>query len=113
MTGDDEIAAAKRDWVYDNPYLLLALAALFWSGNHLVGRAIGGEVPPVGISTVRWLLPTIALGLFAFPLIRRDWPIIRTHWGILLLARHRRRSPLHRRTVYWPAIHDSAQRLSA
>jgi drug/metabolite transporter (DMT)-like permease len=84
MTGDEEIAPAKRDWVYDNPYLLLALAALFWSGNHLVGRAIGGEVPPVGISTVRWLLPTIALGLFAFPLIRRDWPVIRTHWGILL-----------------------------
>jgi drug/metabolite transporter (DMT)-like permease len=57
---------------------------LFWSGNHVVGRAIGGEVPPIGISTVRWLLPTIALGFLAFPHIRRDWPVIRAHWGILL-----------------------------
>jgi drug/metabolite transporter (DMT)-like permease len=73
-----------KPWVYDNPYLLLALAALFWSGNHIVGRAISGEVPPIGISTVRWLLPTTALGFFAFPLIRRDWPIIRAHWGIML-----------------------------
>jgi drug/metabolite transporter (DMT)-like permease len=64
--------------------LLLALAALFWSGNHIVGRAIGGEVPPIGISTVRWLLPTVALGFFAYPHIRRDWPVIRAHWGILL-----------------------------
>jgi drug/metabolite transporter (DMT)-like permease len=84
MTGDQEKASAKRGWIYDNPYLLLALAALFWSGNHIVGRAIGGEVPPIGISAVRWLLPTIALGLFAFPLIKHDWPVIRAHWGILL-----------------------------
>jgi hypothetical protein len=24
-----------------SPYLLLALASLFWSGNHIVGRASG------------------------------------------------------------------------
>lgn len=84
MTGDDEKASARHGWIYDNPYLLLALAALFWSGNHIVGRAIGGEVPPVGISTVRWLLPTIALGIFALPHIRKDWPVVRAHWGILL-----------------------------
>jgi len=84
MTGEKEKAKARRGWIYDNPYILLALAALFWSGNHIVGRAIGGEVPPIGISTVRWLMPTIALGIFAFPHIKRDWPVIRSHWGILL-----------------------------
>jgi drug/metabolite transporter (DMT)-like permease len=84
MTGGEDRTPAKRGWLHDNPYLLLALAALFWSGNHIVGRAIGGEVPPIGISTVRWLLPTIALGFLAFPYIRRDWPVIRAHWGILL-----------------------------
>jgi len=70
--------------MYDNPYVLLALAALFWSGNHIIGRAIGGKVPPIGISTVRWLLPTIAIGVLAFPHVKRDWPVIRAHWGILL-----------------------------
>ena len=84
MTGEKDKARARRGWIYDNPYVLLALAALFWSGNHIVGRAIGGEVPPIGISTVRWLLPTIALGFIAFPHIKRDWPVIRAHWGILL-----------------------------
>ncbi len=84
MTGDEEKVPAKRGWIYDNPYLLLALAALFWSGNHIVGRAIGGEVPPLAISTIRWLFPTIALGLIGFPHLRRDWPVIRARWGILL-----------------------------
>ena len=81
MTGDEDKAPARHGWIHDNPYLLLALATLFWSGNHIVGRAIGGEVPPIGISTVRWLLPTVGI---AFPHIRRDWPLIRAHWGILL-----------------------------
>jgi len=74
---------AKRG-LLGNPYLLLALAALFWSGNHIVGRAIGGQVPPLGISTVRWLIPAIVIGVLARAQIKRDWPAIRAHWGIML-----------------------------
>jgi drug/metabolite transporter (DMT)-like permease len=71
-------------WIRNNPYVLLALASLFWSGNHIVGRAIGGHVPPLGISTVRWLLPATALWLLARAHIERDWPVIRAHWRIML-----------------------------
>jgi drug/metabolite transporter (DMT)-like permease len=79
----DAAAVLKGRW-RDSAYLLLALAALFWSGNHVVGRAIGGHVPPVGISFLRWLLPTIALWLIARDHIVRDWPVMRKHRGILL-----------------------------
>jgi len=68
----------------NNPYLLLALAALFWSGNHIVGRAIHGEVPPIGISTVRWALPAVALWFIARQQIKQDWPAIRAHWVVML-----------------------------
>jgi drug/metabolite transporter (DMT)-like permease len=68
----------------DNPYLLLAAAALFWSGNHIVGRAIHGEVPPIGISALRWALPSAALFFLARAQIARDWPAIRTHWKAML-----------------------------
>src|SRR5690242_8255463 len=68
----------------NNPYLLLALAALFWSGNHIVGRAIHGEVPPIGISTVRWALPALALWFIAHKQIKQDWPAIRAHWTVML-----------------------------
>jgi drug/metabolite transporter (DMT)-like permease len=67
-----------------NAYLLLALASLLWSGNHVVGRAIAGIVPPIGISTARWLLPVIVLWPFARPYLARDWPGIRSHWRLLL-----------------------------
>jgi drug/metabolite transporter (DMT)-like permease len=74
----------QRPGIAGNAYLLLALTALFWSGNHVVGRAIAGEVPPLGISTLRWLLPLILLWPFARPHLARDWPVIRSHWMVLL-----------------------------
>ena len=67
-----------------NPYILLALAGLFWSGNHIVGRAIAGLVPPIGISAARWLLPAIVLWPFARPHLERDWPLIKSHGRLLL-----------------------------
>lgn len=68
----------------NNAYLLLALTALFWSGNHIVGRAAAGVVPPFAISTIRWFIPMLLLWPMARPHLIRDWPTIRAHWGILL-----------------------------
>ena len=69
---------------FRNPYLLLALTSLFWSGNHIVGRAAGGVVPPLALSTLRWLIPSLLLWLIARQHILRDWPAIRAHWKIML-----------------------------
>ena len=73
----------KSAVAFGNPYLLLALAGLCWSGNHIIGRAAAGHVPPFGLSTVRWLLPAIVLFPLARPYLQRDWPLIKAHWRIL------------------------------
>jgi drug/metabolite transporter (DMT)-like permease len=65
-------------------YFLVALAALCWSGNHILGRAIAGHVPPFAISTVRWVVPALVLWPLAHRHLRRDWPAIRSHWRVLL-----------------------------
>ncbi len=65
-------------------YFLVALAALCWSGNHILGRAIAGHVPPFAISTVRWIVPALVLWPLAHRHLRRDWPAIRSHWRVLL-----------------------------
>lgn len=66
-----------------NAYLLLALTSLFWSGNHVIGRAAGGEVPPLTIALVRWLVPTLLLWPFVRQKLRQDWPTIVAHWKIV------------------------------
>jgi drug/metabolite transporter (DMT)-like permease len=69
--------------LFGNAYLLLALASLCWSGNHLMGRAIAGHVPPLTISMLRWLLAAAVLYPFIHHHLRRDWPLIRRHLGVL------------------------------
>lgn len=66
------------------PYVLVALACLCWAGNHVLGRAIAGHVPPLAISTIRWTIPTLILLPFAWPHLRRDWPAIRPRWTTIV-----------------------------
>ena len=73
-----------RAGLFGNAYLLLALASLCWSGNHLMGRAIAGHVPPLTISTLRWLLAAAILYPFVRSQLRRDWPEIRRNLGALV-----------------------------
>lgn len=69
-----------------NPYLLLALASLFWSGNHIAGRAITGHFAPFTIAELRWLLPCIFLWPFARPHVLRDWPKLKKNWKLVLFV---------------------------
>lgn len=75
--------AARR--LYDRPYLLISLATLFWAGNFVLGRAVSGEVPPVGLAFWRWFGGALIVAPFALPYLRRDWPAVRTSWRTLLL----------------------------
>jgi drug/metabolite transporter (DMT)-like permease len=44
---------------------VLAFASLCWSGNHIVGRAVTGHIPPLTISTIRWLVPVFIIWFIA------------------------------------------------
>ncbi len=71
--------------LYDRPYLLLALATLFWAGNFVLGRAVSGEVPPVGLAFWRWFGGALIIAPFALPHLRRDWAAVRARWPIVLV----------------------------
>jgi drug/metabolite transporter (DMT)-like permease len=80
--------AGKRrvgGWLFDQPYLLLALTSLFWAGNTILGRFIAGHVPPITLAFIRWAGACLILLPFAAPHLRRDWPAIRRHAGVMAL----------------------------
>ncbi|WP_444460023.1 DMT family transporter [Rhodobacter capsulatus] len=66
-------------------WAVLALPPLFWAGNFIVARASRGEWPPVALSFGRWSIALIALLPFAWPWLRRDWPLYRRYFGRILL----------------------------
>lgn len=64
-------------WLIDQPYLLLSLTSLFWAANIVLARFVAGHVPPMTLSSVRWIGAFILLWPFAKEHLRRDWPTLR------------------------------------
>ncbi|MFM8606676.1 MAG: DMT family transporter [Hyphomicrobiales bacterium] len=69
-----------------NPYLLLTLTMLMWSANGIAGRVAIGEVSPMVIVTLRWLISCSLLFAFAFSRIREDWFVLKHHILRLVLG---------------------------
>ena len=70
-----------------SPYILLALTALFWAGNWVIGRAVvsDGQIPPVALAWWRWAIAVALMLPFAWPQIRRHWATIRQRRLIIAL----------------------------
>jgi drug/metabolite transporter (DMT)-like permease len=66
------------------PYLFLSLAALFWSGNFVVGRAVHGRIPPVGLAFWRWAVALAILAFVARRSLRAQWRTLLASWRTVL-----------------------------
>ncbi len=67
------------------PYLLLALASLFWAGNQVTGRALREDFGPVALSFWRWLIAAVVLAPFVWPAVRTQLPLLRRHWKLIAM----------------------------
>jgi len=76
---------AKRPHFFTNPYLLLTLTVLFWSGNMVVGRGIRGDVPPLSLAFWRWVIAFLLVLPLALPHLRSQWPLLKKGWKAILL----------------------------
>ena len=90
-----EMRAAKARAALGSPALALALAALFWSGNFVTGRALRGAVDPVTLNFLRWLVALAIIAPFvwsstlaALPVLRREWRLIAALGGSGIAAFH-------------------------
>ena len=71
-------------WLNNQPYLLLSLTSLFWAGNIVLARHVGDHVPPMTLTTIRWFGVFLILLPFAWPHLKRDWPVLRAHLPLML-----------------------------
>ena len=65
-------------------YLYLSLAALFWSGNFVVGRAVHGRIPPIGLAFWRWTGALLILLVVARRPLAAQWRRIVAAWPVVL-----------------------------
>ena len=66
------------------PYAALTVSMLFFASNHILGRLIPGEVPPVGLSFWRWVLASLILLPFTWRGLIQHAQLLGAHWRLFL-----------------------------
>jgi len=65
-------------------YLFLVLAALFWSGNFIVGKfATLFQIPPLTLNVFRWISVWFILIPFTYKEIYNNFPYIKKNWFVI------------------------------
>ncbi|WP_417693403.1 DMT family transporter [Roseibium sp.] len=70
---------------FGNAFVLLTLTALFFGGNTVAGRLAIGEVSPMAVVMLRWVIVSLVLTISLRHRLRAEWPIIRQHLGKMAL----------------------------
>jgi len=67
--------------------LLLTLTCLFWAGNTIAGRLAVGQVTPLTLTSLRWVLVIVVLWPIYGGQVRQHWPQIRRRlFSVVLMA---------------------------
>jgi drug/metabolite transporter (DMT)-like permease len=66
--------------------LLLILAMLMWGGNAVAGRLAVGEVSPMALTCLRWVIVIAVLLPFVWRRMVAEWAILKTGWRVIILS---------------------------
>lgn len=72
---------ARGGLLFGNAYLVLTLTALMWAGNAVAGRLAVGEVSPMALTTLRWVIAASMMGFVARREVRASWPQLKERWA--------------------------------
>jgi drug/metabolite transporter (DMT)-like permease len=70
--------------MFSQPTLLLVFTTLFWGGNVVAGKLAAGEISPMAITFLRWLLACAALAIVARRALHAEWRILLPRWRYLV-----------------------------
>lgn len=71
-------------WRRFNGYLLAATATAAWALNFVIARWLNDDVAPLMLAFSRWAVAGAVLLFVGLPAVRRDLPLLRRHWRLLL-----------------------------
>lgn len=81
MSDASESRYATGAW----PYLFLVAASFILASNHIVGRTVQGDLPPMGLGFWRIMVASAVLLPFYWRPFIMAWPLIRERWKLLLV----------------------------
>lgn len=76
--------ASAGAWLFRQPYLLLTLTTLMWSGNAVASRLAVGQISPMALTCLRWVVVCSILLALARRQVVADWPLLAPRWRSIL-----------------------------
>jgi drug/metabolite transporter (DMT)-like permease len=67
-----------------SPILALSLAAFFWAGSFVVGRALRNDVDPVALTFFRWLISLLVFAPFVWREIASHARVLLREWRLIV-----------------------------
>lgn len=64
-------------------YAALTLVTACWAANTVLAKLAVGNISPMAVVTLRWLMVLLFLSVIARESVRKDWPVLRRHLGLL------------------------------
>lgn len=64
--------------LFGQAYLLLILTTLFWGGNAIAGRLAVGEISPMVLTCLRWVVVMTIMFAISGRQLAAEWPLIRS-----------------------------------
>lgn len=71
--------------VYNRPIVLLVLTTAMWGGNSVAGRLAVGEMSPMVITCLRWLITCAVLAAIFGRQAAVEWPAARARWFYFII----------------------------
>lgn len=68
-----------------SPQALLIFATILWGGNFVIGRAVAGDIPPITLAFLRWVVAFLVFFPIVYSRTKKEWPMLKRHFGAVLI----------------------------
>lgn len=80
-----QVATRSSRFSFDPTYAALALTALLWSSNFVIGRAVRDDVSPATLNFLRWAIALAFLLPFTLRDLKAHRAVLLRHWKLIAL----------------------------
>src|SRR5829696_4348175 len=72
-------------WCFRRSFLDPATTATMWAGNAIAGRLAVGEISPMALTCLRWVIVVIVMLPITGRKLLVEWPAIEQRWRFIIL----------------------------
>lgn len=79
------LSTTLQQRIWANAYVLLVMTTLMWAGNAIASRLAVGQITPMALTSLRWVVVCSIMPLLLRRELREHWPTLRARWPFIAM----------------------------